>query len=603
MSEEKIKIDESSIELIRGWDNVPSTEAIKFTSIIILTYNQLEYTKLCIESIRKFTNKYVYEIIVVDNNSTDGTIEWLKLQSDLIVIYNKENLGFPKGCNQGIEISSGKNVLLLNNDTIVTPNWLYNLNEALWSSEDIGAVGAISNSCSYYQQINTNYSSIDQMLNFACSVNKLDKSAWYYRNKLIGYCMMIKKEVLDEIGLLDEIFTPGNFEDDDISFRILLNGYKLILCTDTFVHHFGSVSFRKRASSYYSLLETNSRKLRDKWKFDVYNNNIIHYDLISKIEEDNNKEMNILEIGCGLGATLVEIKNIYKNTCLYGVEYDKNIADIVKNMPYIKYLNLEDLESQYTENKFDYVLVNNILNNMEEIDKYLRILKKCLKHNGHIILNISESDDINKFIKLKQEISGKNNLNMKDISEDRLFFLDEIKKLFIYNGYNIKSMESVSKELLDIKCKYLNYIIKASDGNEYASSELINLKYILSRIDNNIDLERNIEYIFNNYKINNKFIEYISYLIKFTLKNKLKVFNDIGVKAFNLKLYDFSLSMFVGVLQINRNDVDTVYNICYTLLEMKEYIAAYKVIINSDVHVKRDFGILEMLKLLEKNYV
>ncbi|HBD01570.1 MAG TPA: glycosyl transferase, partial [Lachnoclostridium sp.] len=75
------------------------------TSIIILTYNNLDYNKPCIESIRKYTKAGTYEIVVVDNNSTDGTKEWLEEQNDLKVIFNTENVGFPKGCNQGISIA------------------------------------------------------------------------------------------------------------------------------------------------------------------------------------------------------------------------------------------------------------------------------------------------------------------------------------------------------------------------------------------------------------------------------------------------------------------------------------------------------------------
>jgi tetratricopeptide (TPR) repeat protein len=102
------------------------------TSIVILTYNNLDYNKLCIESIRKYTKEGTYEIIVVDNHSTDGTVEWLKKQRDVKIILNGENLGFPKGCNQGIEIADEANdILLLNNDTIVTPNWLINLKKCL----------------------------------------------------------------------------------------------------------------------------------------------------------------------------------------------------------------------------------------------------------------------------------------------------------------------------------------------------------------------------------------------------------------------------------------------------------------------------------------
>ncbi len=106
------------------------------TSIIILTYNNLSLTKGCIESIFKYTEKDSYEIIVVDNASTDDTVAYLKEQKDIKTIFNSENVGFPKGCNMGIQLASKDNdILLLNNDTIVTTNWLKNLKICLESDE------------------------------------------------------------------------------------------------------------------------------------------------------------------------------------------------------------------------------------------------------------------------------------------------------------------------------------------------------------------------------------------------------------------------------------------------------------------------------------
>lgn len=235
------------------------------TSIIILTYNNLKYSKLCIESIREYTLKGLYEIIVVDNKSTDGTVQWLKCQKDIKKIYNNVNLGFSKGCNQGIKVSSGENVLLLNNDVIVTSNWLKNLKECLYSSERIGAVGPVTNNCSNYQRINVNYSSIREMQVFAKKYNLSNPQKWEIKNRLIGFCFLIKKEVINKIGFLDERFTPGNFEDDDYSMRIKKAGYKLILCRDTFIHHYGSVSFME-PSRNSNLLALNKKKLEDKWK-------------------------------------------------------------------------------------------------------------------------------------------------------------------------------------------------------------------------------------------------------------------------------------------------------------------------------------------------
>ncbi|WP_197461030.1 glycosyltransferase family 2 protein [Ferroacidibacillus organovorans] len=101
------------------------------TSIVILTHNQLVHTQLCIQSIRDYTSDVDYEIIVIDNASTDGTREWLHAQPDLIVQENLINVGFPAGCNQGIQLATRNNILLLNNDTVVTSKWLKRMTEGL----------------------------------------------------------------------------------------------------------------------------------------------------------------------------------------------------------------------------------------------------------------------------------------------------------------------------------------------------------------------------------------------------------------------------------------------------------------------------------------
>lgn len=237
------------------------------TSIIVLTYNKLEYNQLCIESIRQYTEPDSYEIIVIDNHSTDGTVEWLKSQQDIRLILNSENAGFPAGCNQGLTAAKGSSILLLNNDTIVTPNWLSNLNKCLYSSCDIGAVGAVTNSCSNFQSIPCEYSSVEEMIRFARCVNNSNPELWEDRARLVGYCMLIKAEIINQIGLLEEAFSPGNYEDDDYCLRIRKAGYRLVLCRDTFIHHFGSVSFGAQTNQYNCLLEVNRRKFTKKWGF------------------------------------------------------------------------------------------------------------------------------------------------------------------------------------------------------------------------------------------------------------------------------------------------------------------------------------------------
>ena len=244
------------------------------TSIIILSCNTLELLQLCIASIHEYTEAGTYEIIVVDNASEDGSAEWLKEQKDLRCIYNEENLGFPKGCNQGLEIATGTELLLLNSDTVVTKSWLKNLRCALYSSPKVGAVSCVANCCPHNQMIATHYENLEDMQDFAADYNKSNPELWEKRTTLIGFCYLFKREVLEKVGFLDDRFSPGNYEDDDYSLRILRAGYDLLLCRDTFIHHFGKASFKKNLSTqnaaemaqrYNSLLERNGDLFEEKW--------------------------------------------------------------------------------------------------------------------------------------------------------------------------------------------------------------------------------------------------------------------------------------------------------------------------------------------------
>ncbi|MCX7780185.1 MAG: glycosyltransferase [Negativicutes bacterium] len=363
---------------------------LPITSIVILTYNNLNYNKLCIESIRKYTEPGTYEIIVVDNNSTDGTVEWLKEQPDLTLILNDRNLGFPKGCNQGMEIARGDSILLLNNDTIVTPRWLSNLRTCLFSDAKVGAVGAVTNSCSNLQAIRCSYQNIDDMLAFAEQYNRLDPAKWEERLRLVGFCLLIKQEVVRRIGLLDERFTPGNFEDDDYSFRIRQAGYSLLLCKDTFIHHFGSGSFGKEKEKYNCLLRLNREKFIKKWGFDAYQAAEIRRDLSLIIAGGTNQAPRVLHVNCAAGGTLLDIKNMLPMAKVSGIE--QNDKMVIHGNPDLN-IRIGDpavLLDGLPEGVFDYIAVT--ASKSKEIIDLASRLEACLAARGTLFVCCPESE-------------------------------------------------------------------------------------------------------------------------------------------------------------------------------------------------------------------
>lgn len=234
------------------------------TSIIVVTHNQLQYTRQCLESLR-FRTDEPYEMIVVDNGSTDGSIDYLRAQPNVTLIANPDNRGFPAAVNQGLRCAQGRQVLLLNNDTVLTTGWLRKLLDALYSDPKTGLVGPVSNSVSGFQEIPVSYSDLASLDGFAWEQGRHHAGEYIEVERLVGFCLLIRREVIDAIGLLDERFGIGNFEDDDYCRRAQGAGYRTVMALDSFVHHFGSRTFLASGLDFGGILRENEQKFRDKW--------------------------------------------------------------------------------------------------------------------------------------------------------------------------------------------------------------------------------------------------------------------------------------------------------------------------------------------------
>jgi len=234
------------------------------TSIVIVTRNQWQYTDQCIRSIREATT-VPYELVFVDNHSTDGTVSCLPRSDDATIIANEDNRGFPAAANQGIRAASGEYVVLLNNDTIVTRGWLRRLLCALHSNPQNELVGPVSNRVDGQQRIRVGYRSLAQIDGFAQEWAERNEMQTVNCNRLIGFCLLFRRSLVDRIGYLDERFGIGNFDDDDFTRRTVNAGYRACIARDAFVHHFGGMTFRSEGIDKKVLIDQNRQLFQEKW--------------------------------------------------------------------------------------------------------------------------------------------------------------------------------------------------------------------------------------------------------------------------------------------------------------------------------------------------
>jgi GT2 family glycosyltransferase/tetratricopeptide (TPR) repeat protein len=256
------------------------TRLPRLVSIVIVTHNCLRYTNLCLDSLRRCTD-VPHEIIVVDNGSSDGTPDDLAAMPDVKLIKNETNRGYPAAANQGIQASRGDYVVLLNNDVIVGPGWLARLSGVFASHPEVGITGPISNRVSGPQQIAIGDMLVSDIDRWALEVARVNDRKCEITPRLVGFCMMINRQVIERIGVLDERFGLGNFEDDDFCRRARAAGFQCAIARDCFVYHFGSASFRESGVDYQSLLRKNQLIYQSKWNEIAPTGNVAASEVVS----------------------------------------------------------------------------------------------------------------------------------------------------------------------------------------------------------------------------------------------------------------------------------------------------------------------------------
>lgn len=317
--------------------------------IIIPIYNAYEDLVKCVASIFRHTDLSGNRLILVDDKSTDKRIrEYLHNigGENVIVHFAERNSGFSASVNIGMQYSQENDVVLLNSDTIVTSRWIDKIARCAYLEESIGTVTPLSNSAtiaSYpvFGQDNPlpNNVSVDELADIVerCSLNMYPQIT-----VAVGFCMFIKRRLINEIGLFDEeTFGKGYGEENDFCCRAELMGYKHVLCDDTFIYHKGTVSFNTEQKR--TLAKEHEKILVDRYPASIRNNHLFCMgkpyqkirDNITEYVKLNNGKKNILYVlhsdfqddVCGnVGGTQLHVKDLTLN-----LKSEFNIYVLVKD--------------------------------------------------------------------------------------------------------------------------------------------------------------------------------------------------------------------------------------------------------------------------------
>ena len=410
-------------------------------SIVIPVYNNWKYTFNCLRSIAEKTNGD-YEIIVINDASTDKTAKILSNIKNLNLLNNKQNTGFIDSCNRGAKTSKGKYILFLNNDTMVAGNWLPPLLKLI-NREDVGAVGSrLVYPDATLQEAGSIVWHDGSALGYGRG-DDADKPEYNYIREVdycSGACLLVKKDLFEKIDGFDERFKPGYYEDTDLCFSIRNLGYKVMYQpTSTVVHFEGVTCGTDINAGIKKYQKINQPKFAEKWKT-ILKKKYDHYESCKNIISSRNrlsgKSILILddrvptpEQGTGYPRAYQLLKLVaelrYKATFFPLINttpwqpYTNELQQLGIEVFYGKNLNLSQFAKD-RENFYDLVLVSrphNMKNSFNIIKKFFP--KSTLLYDAEALFSMRE------MLKAKMRRNKKMERAAKIMMEDEL---DLIKK-------------------------------------------------------------------------------------------------------------------------------------------------------------------------------
>ena len=417
-------------------------------TVLMFAYNEIEYVKLSVESLRLFCDMDV-SLVIVDNGSTDGLQDWAREQTDLTYVFLDEgHMGHGEAINLvRSKMAIDTDLLIMEGHYMLTPRHLSRLVELLYAEEDIAAVSGIICNGKDNLEILTDIQDYKTAIELADTEERAEgKYALTTRNSVALW----KKGVLDAVGEFEENVKSMHAVIKDYCMRVITADKKIMICLNAYLWCLSADSQMDTLDIDYPGL------LEKKWGMHYFNDryNVKLIELMEKVREES---FSVLEIGCDCGATLLEIKNRFPNAEVYGSEINKAAVAIASHVASVALNDIEEENIPFPKKKFDYIIFGDVLEHLHNPLKTLIYCKDFLCKGGCIIASIPNVMHISIMEQLMQGDFTYQETGLLDKTHIHLFTYNEIIRMFHTAGYEICSMNGIEQLF-----KYYDSVVKRS---------------------------------------------------------------------------------------------------------------------------------------------
>jgi GT2 family glycosyltransferase len=550
---------------------------MKKCDVIIPVYNAPQWVKLCVYALIKNTDESILnKIYLMDDCSNVQTKQLLKnltekYKTKICLVENEKNLGFVKNCNNALKLSTSDYVLLLNTDCIITKGTIEKLISHMDNNEKIGLICPISSNAANL--------TLDMFDGFTFSqMNNLLENKFYGMDfdacTVVGNCLMISRNCINKVGLLDEIYGFGYGEETDYQFKAMQNGFEAKVAIDTYVFHKSEASFGI-SKQKKERLEHNRKIFFSRWS-DEYNKLLAKYEANNPITYiKNNLTSNDMQIDC--------------DTVFYLPDLVQNAGGVHVVVDMVNYLSINNVSCN--------ILYNNI-SNYQEIILFnpIQFAKSQNAKMKQIVSTIFNSTFMAKRISIERNIP-------------LIYFVQGYETLFENGG--VYGIVELSYKLSDYILSISNYLHDELLNTFQKDSIMINngINYDLLHFENENKEVKNITMTLRNSPMKGDWVLF-DVLKKITTKfNNLTIniiymndyaefpFNNNKTITINKFLGPLSREKVSSILRTSDVFIDASMNEGFGLMPL-EAMAAGCVVITSD-----SFGIRDYLKNEKNSYV